>query len=266
MKKYTIGEVSKRLGLSRDTLRFYEKKGIITPEKKENGYRQYTYEDTRKLLDIMFFRRLNFSIDDIDRILHRSSYHSYCSMIQEKIEEEQRIIAHHRRTLIHLQHVEQLYKNIELYLNKYDIRPLRRYYKMDESNLIDKLEVFDLCYIYQEYLIGNNTLEQIDEYLLFSSETASIMNIEEELKEHLFIQQNRCFYTVIASSSHIATDQEVLNVANWAVSEGYELLGTAYSGFLLNCAVDDIHNTRQYDDDKTTPVYYIELYLPIKEA
>ncbi len=35
MKKYTIGEVSDRLGLSRDTLRFYEKKGIIQPEKQK---------------------------------------------------------------------------------------------------------------------------------------------------------------------------------------------------------------------------------------
>ena len=63
MKQYTIGDVSKRLGISRDSLRFYEKKGIITPQKLENGYRCYSYEDTRKLLDIMFYRRLNFSIE-----------------------------------------------------------------------------------------------------------------------------------------------------------------------------------------------------------
>ena len=59
MKQYTIGDVSKRLGISRDSLRFYEKKGIISPQKLENGYRCYSYEDTRKLLDIMFYRRLN---------------------------------------------------------------------------------------------------------------------------------------------------------------------------------------------------------------
>lgn len=77
MKQYTIGDVSKRLGISRDSLRFYEKKGIISPQKLENGYRCYSYEDTRKLLDIMFYRRLNFSIEDINRILHQSSFGSY---------------------------------------------------------------------------------------------------------------------------------------------------------------------------------------------
>ena len=49
MKKYSIGEVSLRLGLSRDTLRFYEKKGIIQPKKEENGYRSYTYDDISRL-------------------------------------------------------------------------------------------------------------------------------------------------------------------------------------------------------------------------
>lgn len=32
----------------------------------------------------MFYRRLNFSIEDIGRILYKSSFPSYCSMIQEK--------------------------------------------------------------------------------------------------------------------------------------------------------------------------------------
>ncbi len=38
----------------------------------------------KKLSSIMFYRRLNFSIEDIGRILYKSSFPSYCSMIQEK--------------------------------------------------------------------------------------------------------------------------------------------------------------------------------------
>ena len=37
MKQYLIGEASELTGLSRDTLRFYEKKGLIRSERKENG-------------------------------------------------------------------------------------------------------------------------------------------------------------------------------------------------------------------------------------
>ena len=34
---YLIGDVAQMVGLSRDALRFYEKKGIIRADKKENG-------------------------------------------------------------------------------------------------------------------------------------------------------------------------------------------------------------------------------------
>ena len=37
-REYLIGDMSEIVGISRDTLRFYEKKGIIKSRKKENGY------------------------------------------------------------------------------------------------------------------------------------------------------------------------------------------------------------------------------------
>ena len=36
-KEYLIGDVSRIVGMSRDALRFYEKKGVIRSQKKENG-------------------------------------------------------------------------------------------------------------------------------------------------------------------------------------------------------------------------------------
>ena len=44
-KTYRIGDVANLMGLSRDTLRYYEKRGILSSKKEENGYRYYTEED-----------------------------------------------------------------------------------------------------------------------------------------------------------------------------------------------------------------------------
>ncbi|WP_160317717.1 MerR family transcriptional regulator [Pseudobacteroides cellulosolvens] len=42
-KKYRTGELLKYLGVLRDTLRFYEEKGLLNPEKNdENNYRSYS--------------------------------------------------------------------------------------------------------------------------------------------------------------------------------------------------------------------------------
>ena len=37
--RYPIGRISKLLGLSTETIRTYERKGIVHPQKNENGYR-----------------------------------------------------------------------------------------------------------------------------------------------------------------------------------------------------------------------------------
>lgn len=50
--EYLIGDVAQMVGLSRDALRFYEKKGIISARKKENGYRYYSEDDIYKLMCI----------------------------------------------------------------------------------------------------------------------------------------------------------------------------------------------------------------------
>ena len=64
-REYTIGQAAELLNLSRDALRFYEKKRLVMPKKKENGYRYYTEEDIRLLLDLICWRKVQCSIEEI---------------------------------------------------------------------------------------------------------------------------------------------------------------------------------------------------------
>ena len=65
-REYLIGDMSEIVGISRDTLRFYEKKGIINQEKKENGYRYYLEEDILRLMFIVYRRKMNQSLEEIE--------------------------------------------------------------------------------------------------------------------------------------------------------------------------------------------------------
>ncbi len=69
-EKWTIGEVAKLFDVSTDTLRYYEKIGIISPHKSdENGYRYYSYDEIVVLMDILFFRNMELSVKDIRNII-----------------------------------------------------------------------------------------------------------------------------------------------------------------------------------------------------
>ena len=52
-----IGEVAQRTGLSISNIRFYEKKGLIGPDRNaQNRYREYGEEDVRRLEEIILYR------------------------------------------------------------------------------------------------------------------------------------------------------------------------------------------------------------------
>ena len=54
--KMTIKEVEQALSVSRANIRFYEKEGLLTANRKSNNYRDYTEENLRELKKIILFR------------------------------------------------------------------------------------------------------------------------------------------------------------------------------------------------------------------
>lgn len=64
----TVKELEQALGMSRANIRFYEKEGLLTPTRGENGYRDYTEDDVQTLRKIMLLRRLRLSVPDIRAI------------------------------------------------------------------------------------------------------------------------------------------------------------------------------------------------------
>ena len=66
MMKYKIGDVARILGISTDLLRYYEKKGVVKPEKNaHNDYRYYDAWDINFLVDCLWFKNYGFSIEQI---------------------------------------------------------------------------------------------------------------------------------------------------------------------------------------------------------
>ena len=66
-----LKEVCESTGLSRKTIRLYEEKGLLVPQKeRKNGrdYREYTQEDVERLREIATLRRAWFTMDEIARM------------------------------------------------------------------------------------------------------------------------------------------------------------------------------------------------------
>lgn len=61
----TIKELEKRSGLPRTAICFYEQQGLITPQRRENNYRDYSEEDARTLEKVKLLRQLSLDLEAI---------------------------------------------------------------------------------------------------------------------------------------------------------------------------------------------------------
>ena len=63
---YTVNKISKIAGISVRTLHYYDEIGLLKPSRiKTNGYREYDENGLLRLQQILFFKELEFSLDDI---------------------------------------------------------------------------------------------------------------------------------------------------------------------------------------------------------
>ena len=65
-----IGEAARRSGMVAKTIRFYEEAGLIAPAPRaDNGYREFSDDDVRRLQFIHRARDLGFSVGEVGRLL-----------------------------------------------------------------------------------------------------------------------------------------------------------------------------------------------------
>ncbi|MDI9244493.1 Cd(II)/Pb(II)-responsive transcriptional regulator [Marinobacter sp. CHS3-4] len=91
-----IGEISKHTGISVETIRYYEKIGLMpAPEREASGYRSYRPHHLDRLLFIRRCRNLDMAQDEIRELIRLADQpDADCSQVDE-------LLAHH------LTHVRQ---------------------------------------------------------------------------------------------------------------------------------------------------------------
>lgn len=69
---FTIGQVAKRFSLSRSTLIYYDKNGVLIPSgRSSSNYRVYSDSDLEKLKRIVLFRNAGVSLSSISEIIDK---------------------------------------------------------------------------------------------------------------------------------------------------------------------------------------------------
>lgn len=107
--KYTVKEVADLAGVSRRTLHYYDEIGLLKPTTVDtNRYRYYRKEEVLRLQQILFFREMDFSLDDIKKMMDRPDFDlietmkAHRAALQKRVGRLNKLILTLDQTILHL--------------------------------------------------------------------------------------------------------------------------------------------------------------------
>lgn len=263
--EYRIGDVAELAGLSRDALRFYEKKGVITARKKDNGYRYYSENDIYKLMYVIYHRKMNTSLDEIENLVSEGvSRASLRVRTRQRIAEEKAQIRRHQQAVTRLSLVERDLDSIEKSLDRCCVKTFPKAYILGTCpSLQEGLKEWfrlssseaglDMTYFYNVYTFTEeNGLEPEGTQLLFYQGIEPLLDSPIDAQAYPLTEPVKCVYSVVESSQAGPDLPVVERLARWARSQGLKPGTRVYANDMMSFFKEG------------TITYCLELYLVLE--
>lgn len=154
MTAYTVKQLASLAGVSVRTLQYYDDIGLLKPRyRKENGYRYYDEDSTIRLQQIMFFRELGFSLDEVGKIVSHPDFDvldalkSQRNLLIKKSERLDDLISVVDKTIKRLKGEDRMQLTTELPLRLFVRGKVREAYDLGKFLLFvatDRISAFDV--------------------------------------------------------------------------------------------------------------------------
>lgn len=266
--KYTAKHICKLLSISRETLRYYEKERLIHPEIDEtNRYRYYDDWDINFLIEIIQYRNMGFSINEIKTIFTKDNLNEYISRI--KTRRKIMIQESDYRHLIIDKNAEYL-KSLELIphrINTYELVyspslfliPLRKDFEFIFSEQTNQLfplvfnhfEFFENT-VYIPYEDFQNKTESF--YWTFTIEEKWVKELNISSSDMAYIKSCLCIRTVIDAKERWNFNYSLFEDSMKYISSNNLKCSGPVFGYLLARLHEDARYCR-----------YIEIYIPVEK-
>lgn len=267
--EYTTKDVCKILNITRETLRHYEKRGLIHPKiSKENNYRYYDDWEINYIGECKKYQSIGFSISEVNNIFSGGSLDEFVQLVEQKQGDFESKLQFYtllvEKNKLYLRDLKAIPEHLNRYgvveFGEYYHIPCRENFEYDLSPTV--LEVSHMAL--KNYAFFENTvmIDQED-YMSCRDRFKWYMSIRKDLAEVLnfptdnmiFIKKQTSIHTVIDAGERWTLGCHLFDkMHQFAQEREYEVDGPFY-GFLM---------TRVYNSKKFCR--YLDVYLPVKKV
>ena len=258
-KTYKIGEVAEILGVSTDTIRFYEKNGIVYSHKDEqNGYRYFTTADVFCLIDVTFYRAMDIPVEQVCQIMKSYSHRDVRELLENTEEYLEKKIRRQQALLKRVRATIEDYRTIEESLGVFQVKemPPRIIYGetdadvsayFDRTRLLEDESPYDEKAADQGFMAQKNGKDWHMSRLFWAQTKPEFL--EEEGREVSF---PKAINTVVKAPWGTSTDEILRPAIRYAQEKGLTVGEEVYGFWVFT------------DYSQQSPVDYIMLWVPVK--
>lgn len=189
--KYTVGKVSKLFRISSDTLRHYDRLGLLKPEiDPVSGYRYYEMSHLQQLDFILRAKYLEIPLSEVKDILDSEDLNKYETLLLR----QQEIIA---EKISHLQKLNIILANSKKELN--EVIHFNKNYDFDKIEILNEPKNY-YCLTEKEYMEDSNITNILGDICNENFDSPNEDNIE-DVESHTYTIENE--HTVIENKGFV---------------------------------------------------------------
>jgi DNA-binding transcriptional MerR regulator len=258
--KYTISEFAELLGVTVDTIRLYEKYGIVKPIKnKKNNYRYFDDLDARNMLMSRWFRSLEFSMQEVSSLTRKNTMDVIINKINERKDNLTREIESKMILLKKLEEITENFSDIESQKNKCVTKELPGIYRIrqtDKNNLVKSEDLIKKVEEWMKYLPFAYFSFHINSMDVLSKEDAFDYNwglaIEEEEAKFLgisadegieYIEAKKYISSVIKAAGDYITRESIQFMIDYIKENQLKINGDIIGRIILTETTKEVRQT-----------------------
>ncbi len=249
--KYSIKEFAELLGVTVDTLRLYEKYGIISPSKdKRNGYRCFNDFDARDMLMSRWYRSLDFSMQEAAYLTGSADTGEIIDRVQKKKTELEEEIKRKQRLLEKLSEITAACNGIEKRVKQCGLRNLPGVFRITQTEKNSLVKDTSLAEIVEEWMkflpftlfsfhIRKAEIESGSQHFNYNwglavyEEDANGLNLK-HLEGIEYLAPSRCVSSLIKCSSDYITRDSIAFMFDYMKEAGYKPKGDIFGKIVLS--------------------------------
>lgn len=265
-EKYLIGDVSRILKLSKDTLRYYDKLGIVSPKKDpHNNYRYYAIDDLLALSYVLTFRDLEVPLEEIKLLMQHNTLEDFANLLTKQQHYITEKMLHLQKLSSRVSDFQEAITLTQSLLNQFEhtYNPPFIYQKIpkewDSAYAEHFLRLDQYSWISYPVFSILVTQEALLDSLGTPSYTSGISSVVcdpsriNELSSYQCILPQLCVHTVIQVNETL-TDNDVAHIKAYFKSNNLQVSG------------DLIARNITFEHHHQEPVDYYELWIPINNS